>query len=317
LCRTNSKGYLTHGALLRTKGHEAAQPVRLGPALMWPEGLTAAYRLPGTMTTMSTWGPGVFSNDLAADVRDQYRSLLEEQVPGDKASRRVIEAFSEVDEEESSDFCDFWLALAAAQHQVGRLDDQVKARALAIIDSAQALGRWEAETSAELARRKSVLAKLRAQLTGPQPSPKRLRKPRQEVTDLTAGDVLAYTAGNGATALFRVLRIEHSRHGDTPVLGWLDWQGQATPDSEHLQRLSVRVQDDADLAEYADDAPAIPRPLIASVNQATAKGPDWRTAGFVLTARVTPSADDATVETCFGMDWEHLAGDVERRFSRA
>jgi hypothetical protein len=68
---------------------------------------------------MGAWGPGIFSDDTAADIRGDYRELLEDQVPDSEAMRRVIEAYRHLDADEEHIL---WLALAAAQFQLGRLD---------------------------------------------------------------------------------------------------------------------------------------------------------------------------------------------------
>ncbi|MDH2416490.1 hypothetical protein [Nocardioides sp. CER19] len=161
-----------------------------------------------------------------------------------------------------------------------------------------------------VARRQAVLAELRARLTGPQPAPKRVRRPRQHVTDLEPGDVLSFTVG-AETALFRVLRVDRDRTGTVPVVGWLDWEGTEPPDGEAIRRLAVRVQDDVDLARY--DMPRAPRPLIDRLLTPMPRGKDWRAAGFVLAARVPPVPEDATRESWGGMHWESLAFDIVHR----
>ena len=81
---------------------------------------------------MSSTGPAIFDDDLACDVRDSYRKLLEERVADDEATRRSIEDWAEFGFDEESVF---WLALAAAQSQLGRLHQNVRQRALEVIDS--------------------------------------------------------------------------------------------------------------------------------------------------------------------------------------
>src|SRR4051812_20834294 len=96
-------------------------------------------RSSGTMAAVSSWGAGIFASDEAADVRDDYRALLEDKVPGDLATRRVIEGFAS---SAGSDDPTLWIALAASQHQVGRLEDHVRDRAVEMIDSGDALRSW-------------------------------------------------------------------------------------------------------------------------------------------------------------------------------
>lgn len=123
---------------------------------------------------MGAWGYGIFANDTAADIRGEYRELLEDQVPDAEASRRVIESFAYLLEYSPAEL---WIALAAAQCQVGRLDDAVKASALAAIDQRAGLEEWVEAGPDDLALRVSALQELREQLTGPQPARTTLRQP--------------------------------------------------------------------------------------------------------------------------------------------
>src|SRR4051812_21584541 len=95
---------------------------------------------PDRMSVMGADGPAIFSDDFACDVRDEYRALLEDQVPDAEATRQIIAANPDLDVDEKPVF---WLALAATQWRVGRLEDEVRARALDVIDSGRDLTRWE------------------------------------------------------------------------------------------------------------------------------------------------------------------------------
>jgi hypothetical protein len=187
---------------------------------------------------MGTWGPAIFSDDTAADIRSDYRELLEDQVPDDEATRRIIEAYANLDADEEHVL---WLALAATQSQVGRLDDDVKARALDVIDNRRGLALWEEAGARPLAKREAALAKLRGQLTGPEPARKTVRRPWRHETDLRPGDILSFTASNGQMALLRVARVDDHRVGAAPILEWLDWRGRTLPAGWRLRWLKVRT----------------------------------------------------------------------------
>jgi hypothetical protein len=130
---------------------------------------------------MSTWGTGVFACDTGADVYDEYRDLLEDQVPDEEANARIVKKFADVEYDE---VYQVWLALAAAQFKFGRVDPSVRDRAIKIIDSGEGLGWW---TGRDLVRRRAALAKLRVQLTGPQKPRRVMRKPRRRPTNLQPG----------------------------------------------------------------------------------------------------------------------------------
>ena len=168
---------------------------------------------------MSASGPGIFDDDLAWDVRTGYRHLLEDRVPDDEATRRTIAEWAGLGPDEEPVF---WLALAAAQSALGRLDPEVRDRALAVIDSYAGPSRW---------------AELRTRLTGPQPPRRVVRRPYRYVTDLQPGAVLAWRASTGAVVLLRVVQVRDERDMAAPILEQLAWSGSDVPTEGVLARL--------------------------------------------------------------------------------
>src|SRR5262249_13175466 len=80
---------------------------------------------------VGVWGTGLFSDDLACDIRDHYRELLEDGIEDGEATRRVLEKFQAYfDEPEGIAL----LAFAVTQAKLGRLDPDIRQRALAVLD---------------------------------------------------------------------------------------------------------------------------------------------------------------------------------------
>jgi hypothetical protein len=238
----------------------------------------------------------VFSDDLAADIRAEYRELLEDQVPDLEATQRVVNAYRELDADEASVF---WVALAAAQFQVGRLDDSVRARAMEIIDTGRNLELWQEADPGLLAKRRSALTKLRAKLTGPQPARKAIRRPWRHVSGLQPGDVLSFKASSGRIALLRVTRINDHRVGAAPIVEWLDWPGLTVPTPGQIEQLQPRAgggrhPDTHNVAKYRK------------------KDPDWCDLGFEIAARVRPRPQDETSKAWSYLDWKNLANSLTR-----
>ena len=173
---------------------------------------------------MGAWGAAIFSDDTAADTRDAFTDLVSEGLSADDATARLIADSTEIlaDEEETGVF---WLALAATQWKLGRLIDSVRDRALAIIDSGSDIPRWEDNPRSVVAQRKKHLDKLRGQLVGPQPAPKKLRPVKKSSTDFKAGDVVSYRFQEGRAVRFCVLHLWGDRGGtycDICLLGLED-----------------------------------------------------------------------------------------------
>ena len=83
---------------------------------------------------MGTWGPAIFSDDAASDLRSDYKEILASGVSDEEALERVLTDYAD-------DFVDadvgpgLRIALALTLHKVGRLPDEIRDRALAAIEA--------------------------------------------------------------------------------------------------------------------------------------------------------------------------------------
>jgi hypothetical protein len=128
---------------------------------------------------MGSWVPGVFSDDLACEVRDQYRALLGNGRDGVAATDSLLGAFGEALADPNSAAV-FWLALAVVQWRAGRLEERVKLGALRVIDDESALRAWRDDSGLWRARRKE-LGRVAALLKSPPPKARQIRKALQEL----------------------------------------------------------------------------------------------------------------------------------------
>lgn len=243
---------------------------------------------------MGAWGPAIFSDDTACDIRSDYRELLEDGVDDAEATQRVIADYQHLADDEAHVL---YLALAAAQSGLGRLEDSVKLEALRVIDAGAGLELWAEAGEKELAKRKAVLSKLRATLTGPQKPPTKVRRPWSHVTDLSSGDVLAYTLPDGKLALFRVARVDVHRVGTAPILRRLKWGKTSMPSARRLARLGPLPE-----TRPTDDKPSVS----FRVARHRKKDEDWRDVGFTLVGRVTASVEDANFPARTYTTWRSL-----------
>jgi len=246
---------------------------------------------------MGSWGPALFSDDLACDVRDLYREMIEDGVADEDATRQVVERFAEITDDPDEGPV-FWLALAATQSKVGRLTPELRDRALAIIDEGRGLHLWEDDAKL-LQRRKAALAKVRDQLAGPQPARRKLRPPARHVTDLEPGDVLGYRTRD-TWALFRVARVSESRVAVAPVLVRLAYDGAEPPKPARLARLRDRPK--------AKFLPGFRTTCLAM----TIKKVTYADAGFTKLGRIErPRRGDAGVDPRSYVDWTALARSLD------
>jgi hypothetical protein len=254
---------------------------------------------------VGVWGTDLFADDVACDVRDHYRELLEDGVDDEAATRLTVEAFrAYLDQPDGIGL----LAFAVTQSKLGRLDPEIRDRALAVIDRGADLESWERDNPTLLARRRATLTRARALLIGQQPRRTRLRPPKRINSGLTAGDVLAFALPR-RVALLRVVRVRPHRLGETPVLEELAFEGTVVPPRESLERLGARVDD-----PIASAGPLSPdRRFFAFVMQRV----DWQRAGFRKVQTITVRArDELAPLPAVGLSWATLAERYRLRSSQ-
>jgi len=252
---------------------------------------------------LGVWGPRLFSDDVACDVRDHYRELLEDGAEDSAATQQTVEKFrTYLDEPEGIAL----LALAVTQSTLGRLDSDIRDRALAVIDRGADLEVWERENPKQLAKRRGTLEKARAQLLGPQPPRRRLRAPKRISSGLAGGDVLALALPR-RIVLLRVVRVRAHRLGETPILEELEFDGTEVPSPEVLERLGAKVTDPIALMHVLSQDTRI----FAFVMQRV----DWQAAGFQKVATIsTRDGDEKAAVPSSGISWTALAERYRRRF---
>ncbi len=74
---------------------------------------------------MGTWGTGLFSDDIACDVRESYEGFVGDGHAGPEATDALLSEYgAQVEDPDAGPT--FWLALAATQWRCGRLERRVK-----------------------------------------------------------------------------------------------------------------------------------------------------------------------------------------------
>lgn len=140
---------------------------------------------------MGAWNASINGNDTAQDLKSEYQAAFfynDVETALAKIDTYVRSMFDESDEEEWS--CYFY-SLAEFMWKHGILTEDVRARAIDMIDSGFGLEIWELEGASTLNKRKKVLAEFRGKLLSPQPPKKKIRfnlhmKPIFQTGDLVA-----------------------------------------------------------------------------------------------------------------------------------
>jgi hypothetical protein len=187
---------------------------------------------------MGTWGPAIFDDDDAADLRDEYRFILadtqSDAAATDEAAREYEARFDRLE-----DTTAFWLALALIQWKLGRLDPRVRDSALRIIDEGIDLAKWS--DSPVLQKRAAALHKARATVASPSPPPKPVPKPLpMQLPGWEFSEVVGYRTANG-----RLVLLHHLNYhawtvvaAKAPVVSVLNWFETHLPDECELGGLT-------------------------------------------------------------------------------
>mgnify|MGYP003289236891 CR=1 FL=1 len=61
---------------------------------------------------MGTWNVGIFQNDIADDVKNEYIDCLREGISDEEANKKIIKNNLDIINLESYDSVEFWLGLA-------------------------------------------------------------------------------------------------------------------------------------------------------------------------------------------------------------
>jgi hypothetical protein len=183
---------------------------------------------------MGAWGTAIFSDDTASDVRDEFRDLIGEGLPTEQATEKLLSDYAS-SLEDPDDGPPFWLGLAVTQWKCGRLLEQVKKKALDVIDTGADLKRWSGD-----AKRRAVLEKTRAQLLSPPPPPTRIRKCYKENNDWKVGELISYQTPRGKYAVVRVLGHATGSTGKHPIVELVDWYAAAPASLDDARHLETR-----------------------------------------------------------------------------
>src|SRR6266513_4554081 len=178
---------------------------------------------------MGAWGAALFADDEAADLRDDYRAYLAD-AQSDAGATDLAARDYDASLDRPGETTAFWLALAAIQWRMGRLDPRVGAVCLTIIDSGIDLEKWAG--SPDRGKRAAVLAKLHKMISSPLPPAKPLPKPLPvQLPGWEVGEVVGYRMVNGKYALLHALKwpIDGAR---APVVSILSWFAESAPDQQ-------------------------------------------------------------------------------------
>ncbi len=188
---------------------------------------------------MGTWGTAIFSDDLAVDIRRDFRELIGDGLTPSEATERLKAEYSS-SLEDPDEMPVFWIALALTQWNLGRLDEGTKKMALQVIDDGTDLEKWD--DAKERAKRAVVLARTRAELLSASPPAKRVPRTIREANEWQIGETIGFQLLSGRWTMFRVIGHHTDKGGRFAVCELLDWVGEVFPPQDLISNLQIRKE---------------------------------------------------------------------------
>ena len=140
---------------------------------------------------MGTWSASINGNDTAQDLKSEYQAAFffnDAETALAKIDAYVRQMFDESDEEE---WCNYYYSLAEFLWKHGILPEEIRSRAIAMIDSGFGLEVWAEEGTSVLKKRKKVLAEFREKLLSQQSPKKKIRLNFHREAIFQTGDLVA------------------------------------------------------------------------------------------------------------------------------
>jgi len=112
---------------------------------------------------MGAWNVDIFSDDITADIKAEFDLAIEEGMNVKKATKYILENYEDSLEDEDEAPLVI-LALAKLQLEKGKVETNIKKKALHIIETGVGLERWEEAGEDILKMRENVLQELKCEL---------------------------------------------------------------------------------------------------------------------------------------------------------
>ena len=145
---------------------------------------------------MGTWGPKLYEDDLAEDIKNEYEELLEKGKNNKEAIEDIYQIYKE-EIEDSDEKSVFWMVLADILYKNKNLTKFVKEKALKEIELGENLERWKNEASEEdYIIRKKEIEKLKKKLVSYQECEKNVGAKNKSIKKIANNNILEWKIGD-------------------------------------------------------------------------------------------------------------------------
>lgn len=216
---------------------------------------------------MGTWGVGLYENDDAADLREDFREVVRAPWDGERLLQWAVEQFPAAADPADTSYTDVRLAIADLFWVYGIDHPAVRADAIQLVESGADLAakRSLGMNDRDLDRRSRLLRQLVDKWSAPNPKPRRRNvRERPEPFVFEVGDCLTYPTDTGRVRnpyvtparekqffgmhpwtpdgwAAAIVLARHHRFETFPryLVAVLGYDGQARPDPERFRALDI------------------------------------------------------------------------------
>lgn len=190
---------------------------------------------------MGTWSTSITGNDTAQDLLSEYTAAFFKYDAEEAVQRIDSYVRAHVcDETDPEEWCDYFYSLADFMWKKGILTEEIRQRAIGMIDCGFGLDLWAEEGPKTLAARQKKLAEFREKLLSPMPPRKKIKPNVWTERIFEKGDIIAIqlqTAGKPYTASeYKAMSDDefHAMDGKfvlMQLLGWhVSWTSRIVPE---------------------------------------------------------------------------------------
>lgn len=152
---------------------------------------------------MGTWGYSVTANDTAQDLNTEYQAAFFYNDP-ETAFKKIDSYVREniCDETDEEEWCNYFYSLADYMWKKGLLTDEIRDKAVQMIDSGFGMELWQMSGEKEATKRAAALEKFKEKILSPQPPRKKITMSICTEPVFEVGDIIAMqlqTAGKKYT----------------------------------------------------------------------------------------------------------------------
>lgn len=193
---------------------------------------------------MGAWGTALYSDDTTCDVRDDYVNYLKRGLSDSEALSTVLNRFGDLLENREI-ACLVYFALSDTAWKYGRLDSNIRQRALNLIEQGGDIFVWERDAPAEVPGRKRALAALQKKLMSEQPPRKEIKvvkqAPKKIRTTAEVGTVFLLPLSSNLHAAMVLVGYQELEKSIEPNFVALDWRGDSLPEETLLNDAASNV----------------------------------------------------------------------------